>query len=149
GVDVGHRGWDRLGRTPAREFGFGLGYATWRYDAVGVASVDGNLEVDVAVSNIGDRPGREVVQVYLEPTETDASRPLRWLAGFATLDVAPGEQGTAHVVVPDRSFQTWDTEAHAWATPECTYLVHAGRSSRDLRISATVTGSAAGDGAPQ
>ena len=27
GLDVGHRAWDRLGRTPAREFGFGLGYA--------------------------------------------------------------------------------------------------------------------------
>lgn len=150
GVDVGHRAWDRLGRTPAREFGFGLGYTTWRYDAVAAASVaEGDLEVDVVVSNIGDRPGREVVQVYLEPAEADDSRPLRWLAGFATLDVAPGEQGTAHVVVPHRSFQIWDTEAHAWATPECAYLVHAGRSSRDLRISATVTGSAAGDGAPQ
>ena len=31
GIDVGYRGWDRLGRTPAREFGFGLGYTEWEY----------------------------------------------------------------------------------------------------------------------
>lgn len=147
GVDVGHRGWDRLGRTPAREFGFGLGYASWAYEAVSAASAaDGSLEVDVTVTNTSERQGREVVQLYLEPVEADAARPLRWLAGFATLDVAPGAQGTARITVPLRSFQTWDTEAHAWATPHGTYLVHAGRSSRDLRVSATVTAPQVGDG---
>ncbi|MHA7985202.1 beta-glucosidase family protein [Rathayibacter sp. CAU 1779] len=152
GVDVGHRGWDRLGRTPAREFGFGLGYAAWRYDAVAVASAsDGGLDVDVTLTNTSDRTGREVVQVYLEPIGADATRPLRWLAGFATLDVAPGAQSTVRITVPQRSFQIWDTEAHAWSTPEGTCLVHAGRSSRDLRISATTarpgTGADTGGGA--
>ncbi len=34
GVHVGHRGWDRLGRTPAREFGYGQGYTEWEYRSV-------------------------------------------------------------------------------------------------------------------
>ena len=150
GLDVGHRGWDRLERTPAREFGFGLGYADWEYRAievVGAASDDepAHLPADdrtdadpiavvrVTIANTGERDGREVVQCYLS-APGDAERPVRWLAGFTVADVGAGSTATVDIPLAHRSFQTWSTDAAGWILPAGTYRVRVGRSSRDLRL---------------
>ncbi|WP_223691537.1 beta-glucosidase family protein [Leifsonia poae] len=140
GVDVGHRAWDRLGRTPAREFGYGLGYGRWRYDTVEAdePDEDGTVTVRVTVANEADRDAREVVQLYLEPERPDAERPLRWLAGFATVDVPAGASATVEIVLPERAFQTWNVDRHHWTTPSTGYRLHAARSSRDHRLATRV-----------
>jgi beta-glucosidase len=155
GLDVGHRGWDRLGRTPAREFGFGLGYAEWEYrslelvDAASGHAGDGAtthtepggatepiVVARVAVANVGDRDSREVVQLYLSAAADD-TRPVRWLAGFAVVDAAPGEIVTVDLPIARRSLETWSTDAAGWTLPAGTYGVQVGRSSRDLRLETT------------
>ncbi|QIG40028.1 beta-glucosidase [Microbacterium sp. 4R-513] len=139
-LDVGHRGWDRLGRTPAREFGFGLGYAQWRYDALEVeASVDESAPAlaRVELTNTSGRDGREVVQIYLSADASDPVRPVRWLAGFAVVDVAAGTSATVEIPLRRRRFETWSTETGSWTLPAGEYTVHAGRSSRDLPLTAT------------
>ena len=155
GLDVGHRGWDRLGRTPAREFGFGLGYAEWEYrslELVDAASGDAGdgatahagpggatepvVVARVAVANVGERDGREVVQLYLSAAADDV-RPVRWLAGFAVVDAAPGETVTVDLPIARRSLETWSTDAAGWTLPAGTYGVHVGRTSRDLRLETT------------
>ncbi|MFC9058669.1 glycoside hydrolase family 3 C-terminal domain-containing protein, partial [Streptomyces sp. NPDC057074] len=70
---IGYRAWDRAARTPAYPFGHGLGYTEWTYES---AHVDGTT-VTVRLRNTGDRPGREVVQVYLAPVEPGPGRPAR------------------------------------------------------------------------
>ncbi|KRE29456.1 glycoside hydrolase [Agromyces sp. Soil535] len=145
GLDVGHRGWDRRGRTPAREFGFGLGYAEWEYrslelvDAASGASTAAPLAVArVTVANVGARDGREVVQLYLSATD-DPSRPVRWLAGFTVADVPAGDTATVDIPLARRSFETWSTDAAGWTLRAETYRVQVGRSSRDLRLETTHT----------
>ncbi|MER6343880.1 glycoside hydrolase family 3 protein [Streptomyces sp. NPDC001595] len=134
GVFIGYRAWDRAGRTPAYPFGHGLGYTTWAYDSV---EVDG-ATVKVRVRNTGERPGREVVQVYLAPVEADAERPARWLAGFAVVEAAPGETAEAVIEIPRRAFEIWDETAGTWSFVKGSYEVQAGRSIADRRITATV-----------
>ncbi|MCU1680294.1 MAG: beta-glucosidase [Amycolatopsis sp.] len=140
GLDVGHRGWDRAGRTPAREFGFGLGYSTWHYGAPTVAPwYEGQpTTVTVPLHNNGTHDSREVVQVYLE-TSAGPLRPVRWLAGFATADVAAGARTTVDVQLAPRAFEVWDEPTHTWQTPSGEYRVHIGRSSRDLRCAVSLT----------
>jgi beta-glucosidase len=146
-LDVGHRGWDRLARTPAREFGFGLGYADWSYGPprAGPWQAGEPLEVSVPVRNTGARPSREVVQLYLEAPRAVAGasgesprRPLRWLAGFAVVEAAPGATVTASVRVSPRAFEVWDEAARGWRTPAGEYRLLAARSSRDVRGEVTV-----------
>ncbi|WP_159604273.1 fibronectin type III-like domain-contianing protein [Agromyces humi] len=155
GVDVGHRGWDRLGRTPAREFGYGLGYAEWEYRSLevvvaasgtdeGAADDRSDRDTDViaiarvTVDNVSPRDGREVVQIYLS-ADGDETRPVRWLAGFAVIDVAAGGTATVDLPLARRSFETWSTDAARWTLPAGAYRLHAGRSSRDLRLETTHT----------
>jgi beta-glucosidase len=150
GVHVGHRAWDKGGLVPAFPFGHGLGWTRWTYESVALsaspvsavlpspAGGDG-LNLTLELTNTGPRAGREVVQVYLEPPQDGIDRPVRLLAGFATVQAAPGARVTAEVRVPARAFQIWDSEARTWRTPPGRYRLHVGRSSRDPRLAAEVT----------
>jgi beta-glucosidase len=142
GLLVGYRGYDRGGAEPLFCFGHGHGYTDWTYESITptVESIAAgqDLEVSVVIRNTGARAGREVVQVYLEGSDTDPGRPLRMLSGFATVDAGPGEKSEARIKVSARSFARFDEARHAWVSQPGTYAVHAGRSSRDLRVSARV-----------
>ncbi|MCX5557398.1 glycoside hydrolase family 3 protein [Streptomyces sp. NBC_00038] len=135
GVFIGYRAWDKAGATPSYAFGHGLGYTDWTYESI---EVDGTT-ARIRVRNSGERAGREVVQVYLAPAETDAERPARWLAGFAGVEAGPGESVEAVVELPDRAFEIWDETAKAWAFVKGSYEIQAGRSIADRRLASTIT----------
>jgi beta-glucosidase len=138
GLFIGHRWYDREGIEPLFPFGFGLGYTRFE---LGPAAINGDVAsgvtVDVTVRNTGDRAGGEVVQVYVEPPGGDPARPLRHLAGFGRADLGGGEQATVTVTLDRRAFSSWLDGA--WAVPPGEYVIHAGRSSRDLQPAGTVT----------
>jgi len=52
---------------------------------------DGTVEISCTVRNTGDRAGTEIVQLYLGDPVASVVRPLRWLAGFARVALAPGQ----------------------------------------------------------
>ncbi|GAA2645761.1 glycoside hydrolase family 3 protein [Streptomyces vastus] len=134
GVFIGYRAWQKEGRTPSYAFGHGFGYTDWTYESV---KVEGGTAT-VRVTNSGTRVGREVVQVYLAPTEADAERPVRWLAGFAGVEAGPGESVEVGVELPRRAFEIWDETANSWAFVKGSYEVEAGRSIADLRVTTTI-----------
>ncbi|MEV6843865.1 glycoside hydrolase family 3 C-terminal domain-containing protein [Actinoplanes sp. NPDC051411] len=133
GIFIGYRGWLRSGNTPLYAFGHGLGYTSWDYDDI---AVDGT-EAVVTLTNSGARAGREVVQVYLAPTEPDADRPERWLAGFANVFARPGETVTVRVPLPPRSFQIW--AGNGWQTVTGDYRVIAAHALDADRLEARLT----------
>ncbi|WP_064316962.1 beta-glucosidase [Cellulosimicrobium sp. I38E] len=151
GVHVGYRAWERSGAVPAAPFGHGLGWTTWSYDASDEAehlparTPDGDVILTVRVTNTGSRDGREVVQVYVEPPVAPASapvaerdRPVRWLGGFAVVDVAAGASADVTVTVPRRQLEVWDTDSGRWHLPAGTYRLRVGRSVHDLRLDTAV-----------
>jgi len=142
GLLVGYRGYDRKGTVPLFCFGHGLGYTDWSYESLapGAASLTAgeDLSLLVTVRNSGGRAGREVVQLYLEGPDDDPSRPLRVLAAFASVGAEPGQAAEARLTVPARSFGRFDEGLSSWVWHPGTYTLQAGRSSRDLRLSAQV-----------
>ncbi len=78
-----------------------------------------------------------MVQVYVEPPSGDPARPLRHLAAFGRIELAPGESGTVSVSLDQRAFASWiDGE---WVVAPGEYTIHAGRSSADLARAGAVT----------
>lgn len=132
GVFIGYRAWERAGRTPAYPFGHGLGYTDWEYEAILVSPTVAR----VRIRNQGTRPGREVVQVYVAPVEDSVERPARWLAGFASVSVEPGESAEVEVALPQRAFEIWDEQSGSWRLVPGAYEIQAGRSIADLRLTA-------------
>ncbi|GAB2842069.1 glycoside hydrolase family 3 C-terminal domain-containing protein [Streptomyces deserti] len=132
-VFIGYRAWEKEGRTPAYPFGHGLGYTDWTYESLQVTATTARIRV----RNTGERAGREVVQLYLAPSTPDPARPARWLAGFATVEAAPGESVEATVVLPRRVFEIWDEMTKSWSFVKGSYEIQAGRSIADRRLTAT------------
>ncbi|MEU1401954.1 glycoside hydrolase family 3 C-terminal domain-containing protein [Streptomyces sp. NPDC005728] len=133
-VFIGYRAWERAGRTPSYPFGHGLGYTDWTYESL---HVDGTT-ARIRLRNTGERPGREVVQVYVSPAGPDAERPARRLAGFAGAEAGPGESVEVTVELPRRTFEAWDDTAKSWAFVKGSYEITAGRSIADRRLTAPI-----------
>ncbi|MGX1159622.1 beta-glucosidase [Arthrobacter sp. SLBN-100] len=135
GIHVGYRAWLRQqaegGAAPALPFGFGLGYTTFELAAPHAPQsvLAGNdVVVHVPVRNTGSRSGREVVQVYLERTESSVDRPVRWLAGYAGTHLAPGGTESVAVRIPARSFGHYDG---GWQFEAGTFRILVGRHCAD------------------
>ena len=132
GIHIGYRAWLTAGIEPAYPFGHGLGYTTWETSDL---TVEGR-NVTLTVTNTGDRPGKHVVQVYLSRPDSSIDRPVRWLAGFTAVSLAPGETRTVAVTVPARAFQHWGE--HGWASEPGEFIVRAGTSVTDLAHTAYI-----------
>jgi beta-glucosidase len=130
-VFVGYRHFDAHGLEPEFCFGHGLGYTDFAYEGLRV----NGLRAEVDVRNVGSRPGKEVVQLYVAPPRGAVPRPPRELRAFAAVTLAPGEARTVTLQVDERAFSHWDG---GWREPPGAYEVLVGRSSRDLRLRAPV-----------
>ncbi|MFJ3519148.1 beta-glucosidase [Streptomyces sp. NPDC090131] len=142
GVHVGHRWYDAQRVTPLFPFGHGLSYTTWQYEQLTVRPERGGLRVEFTVRNTGRRKGTEVAQVYVGPsTELELDQPVRALAGYRRLVLAPGEAQRVTVDIAARALSSWDPEQHRWVLGTGRRTVFAGRSSRELplRSKAVVT----------
>ncbi len=128
-VFVGYRYFDARDTEPTYPFGHGLSYAEFTY--VDAELDDGTLSV--TLENESDRDGREVVQAYVRPPETDADRPVRELGGFEAVSVPAGGRRTVEIDLSERAFGRYD-ESAGWTVDPGTYTVAVGRSSRDVRI---------------
>ncbi len=131
GIHIGYRAWLKAGTKPAFDFGFGLGYTTWKLEQIQApAALDAaeDFEVSVSVTNTGSRFGKQVVQVYASRTDSKIDRPARWLVGFAEVHAAPGETKILDIDVRGREFAHWDGE---WKYEPGTFTLHIGTSVVD------------------
>jgi beta-glucosidase len=136
---VGYRWYDARDIPVAFPFGHGLSYTRFDYSDLDVNVTDEGLAVTLTVANTGSRPGREVVQVYVGLPASSVGRPVRWLAGFAAVTLEPAERGTVEIPVSRDDLAYWSTDAGRWVVETGDYVVWVGASSRDLRLSATVS----------
>jgi beta-glucosidase len=132
---------------PLYPFGHGLSYTTFGYsglrlDPPQISAADGAaaaVAVAVDVANTGSRAGTEVVQVYARAVAPRRRRPLRALAGFARVTLAPGESRRVQVPVPVASLGYWDVAAHQMTVDPGEYEIMAGSSSADIAAAARLT----------
>lgn len=142
GVFIGYRHYDTKEMDVLFPFGHGLSYTTFEYEAIRVSRQqvrdDEVLTVQVDVRNTGQRAGKEVVQVYVEPRASRVIRPRRELRAFAKVALAPGETRTVEFQLGKRAFAYYDVNAGDLTVESGWYEIRVGSSSRDLRLTASV-----------
>jgi beta-glucosidase len=138
GIFVGYRWFDAKGIEPRFPFGFGLSYTTFQLTNLRIERETGNpekLDVLADVQNTGKRAGADVVQFYVGQDHPTLPTPPRRLAGFARVNLKPGQTKTVHFVLDDSTLAYWNPSTNKWQTDPGAYHVWVGESSRDLPLS--------------
>ena len=139
GIFVGYRWYDKRAIEPAFPFGHGLSYASFAYEdlrAPALVRLGEPVRVSVTVRNTGDRPGKEVVQLYLRDEKSTLPRPLKELKGFAKISLAPGEAATVDFLLDQRALSYYDPYRREWTAEPGRFEVLVGSSSRDIKARA-------------
>jgi len=111
---IGHRWYDARDIEPAFCFGYGLTTTELSWGNVSSDAAASATTISVPISNVGDRAGVEVVQVYAHRQVSTVVRPQQILVGFAKVTVEPGQTAVAEVVVEHADLRHWDPAAHSW-----------------------------------
>jgi beta-glucosidase len=133
-LHVGHRWYDARGIEPLVPFGHGGSYTSFEWDQPTVHGSGTDVVVEVPVTNIGERAGSDVVQVYVAPREPVVLRPPKELGGFAKVRLGAGEGTVARISLRDRSFSRWDVATHTWTVDPGTYDIVVAASAVDERF---------------
>jgi beta-glucosidase len=99
---------------------------------------DGSANVTLRLRNAGKMTGDEVPQLCLDaPVQAIGGVQFapRTLVAFDRVTLRPGESRIIAMHVVPRAFEYWSTQDKAWRRPEGFRTLHAGASSRDLRLS--------------
>ncbi|GAA1708434.1 glycoside hydrolase family 3 protein [Isoptericola hypogeus] len=123
---------DEAGYAEAVQYPFGHGLSYTSFDRVGSEPQvrDGEISVDVEVTNTGDVAGKDVVQVYFSAPYTPGGieKSAIELAGYAkTSLLEPGQSETVTVTFDERDMASWDTDGHG------AYLLEAGTYGISVR----------------
>ena len=141
----------RLGRTymyfqgvPLYPFGHGLSYTTFAYSDLRVRGETlrpgGQIELEMRLSNTGDRAGDEVVQFYVRVAGGTVQRPIRQLAGFERVHLRAGASRLVRFTLPhtDPALCYWDERRYRFVVEPGTVDLMIGSSSADIRLRSRV-----------
>jgi len=138
-IFVGYRYYDTYKVAPQFAFGHGLSYTTFKYEALTVTPGKQSAIVTLKLTNNGPVAGAEVVQVYVKDEATAVKRPEKELKGFEKVFLKPGESKTVTLTLDAGAFQYYSEAKKQWVLEPGKFDVLVGSSSRDIRLTGSVT----------
>ena len=139
-IFAGYRYYETFNVPVQFEFGFGLSYTTFEYSDLKIENPDenGNVTVSLTVKNTGNVSGKEIVQIYVLPPDTEIIRSKIELKGFAKAELEPGESKRVEIVLDRRSFSVYSPEKKDFVVPSGDYTIAAAASVKDIRLRGTI-----------
>ena len=133
-IFVGYRGLGDGKPSPRFHFGHGLSYTRFthgeprlRVDEARVRSP--RVQVTTEVANTGERPGAEVVQLYVTALDARAPMPPRALKAFRKVRLGPGERKRVSFTLDASAFRRFDPERDRFVVDPGRYTITTGGSS--------------------
>lgn len=134
GVFVGYRHFDSKNLEVSFPFGFGLSYTNFEYSPMKMEIKNDTINISLNIKNVGEFPGKEVVQFYSEKRNTTINRPSQELKSFAkTRLLKNGENDQISVKIPIKELSYWNEKINDWSLEKGGYKIKSGGSSRNIR----------------
>ena len=140
GIYLGYRYYNTFGIRPAYEFGYGLSYSHFAYSDLKISSdiFHKKMKVQITITNKGEYPSKEVVQLYLKAPAIRLEKPVNELKGFAkTKLLQSGESQVLEFELDSSSLASYDASLSSWIAEKGKYTIQMGASSLDIRKKAT------------
>lgn len=142
GIFVGYRYFSTYDVEPQFVFGHGLSYTKFQYDDIEVNLTEENDEINATVkfkvTNIGEKEGAEVAQIYVNDVECSEKRPLIELKGFEKIRLLPDESKEVTVKLDKKSFAFYSDEENSWVVEEGKFNILIGSSSSDIKLEESI-----------
>jgi beta-glucosidase len=144
GLYVGYRHFDKENIKPLFPFGFGLSYTEFKFEEVKTTNnkikmIQGTLEINVKITNVGNRAGGEVIQVYSEDVKSSVDRPKRELVGFEKVFLEPNETQIVPIEIKGKDLAFYDVSSSDWKLEKGDFILHIGNSSRNFHLQEKIT----------
>lgn len=132
GIYVGYRYYESAGVAPLFPFGFGLSFTRFSIRVDIVREEAGRVSLSVNVKNVGNRNGKEVVQLYVGSPRGRLDKPKKVLAAFEkTGELKPGEEQSLILSFDVRDMASYDAEKAAWILEAGDHVIYIGSSSSE------------------
>jgi beta-glucosidase len=95
--------------------------------------------VTASITNSGGVEGAEVAQLYITLPSSAPAAPPKQLRGFDKIKLKAGAKGTVTFNLRRKDLSYWDTRTQNWIVPTGSFGVSVGASSRDIRLTGTIT----------
>ena len=95
---------------PYYSFGYGLSYTRFAYSNLEIQEQKNGAVVRVDVQNVGEVPGKEVVQLYINDEVSSVTTPVKALKGFCKVDLEPGQKRTVTFTLDAQSLYLIDRD---------------------------------------
>ena len=124
-------------------FGHGLSYTTFEYEAMRLDRHDfdsesDTLHIEVDVANTGDMDGKEVVQIYVSDKISSVAVPVMQLKAFAKVDIPAHGRITATLDLPISELALYD-DRMCRRIESGEFEIMAGHASDDIRLKDTIS----------
>lgn len=132
---AGGRRYVEMDWNPLYPFGYGLSYTTFQYSKMKLSAheipADGSVDVTFTVTNTGDRFGKEAAQVYIHDSFSSTVKPIKELAGFKKVALAPGESKEITITIGYKQLRTL-TSKFEWVVEPGEFEVYLGNNAENV-----------------
>ena len=98
-----------------------------------------NMSLKIKIKNAGSYSGGEIIQVYAHQKESNISRPPQELVGFEKVHLKPGQVEQVEIRINADDLAYYDPEQHEWILEPGQYDLSIGASSRDIKMTSSLT----------
>ena len=134
GMNVGYRYFQTENKEVSYPFGFGLSYTKFEYSNAKLQRKGDGYVASVNVKNIGDKAGKEVVQLYISAPKGNMPKPAIELRAFGkTRELKPGESQRVEMTFSYYDIASYDVSQQAYITDAGSYDAHFAASATDIR----------------
>ena len=140
GIFVGYRHFDTKDLAVSFPFGFGLSYTDFEYGPMETIIENDTIHISLNIKNVGQFPGKEVVQFYTEKINSTIERPLQELKAFAKTKLLKSDEITRiSVKIAIKELGYWDEKVNNWSIENGSYRIKVGGSSRNIKQTSKIS----------